>query len=102
MQIVISEDEIRKIVAEETEKAVRKRIKEMQGDYTSKGYLEEMISRVLWDTITSKIPSIEEYLENKIDSIIEIEKQNIGKVSRKEVIERIADAIIYELGCNEE
>lgn len=34
MEIVISEEQIRAIVQEESNKAIRKRIREMQGDYT--------------------------------------------------------------------
>ena len=56
MAINISDEEIREIVKEEVDKSVRKRIKEMQGDYTSKGYLENLITEVLWDKIICEIP----------------------------------------------
>lgn len=97
MEIRISEEEIRKIVAEETERAVRKRVREMQGDYTSKGYLEDLISKVLWDTICKNIPDIERYLKEKIDNIIAIKKESIDVPSKKEVMESLVEAVLDEL-----
>lgn len=93
MSIIISDEEIREIVKDETDKSVRKRIREMQGDYTSKGYLENIMEDVLWDTIVNKIPNIEEYLHKRIDEILEIEKQSIPKLSKNEIIDVIIDRL---------
>lgn len=93
MGIFISDEEIREIVKDETDKAVRNRIREMQGDYTSKGYLENIMRDVLWDTIVSKIPNIEDYLHKRIDEILETEKQSIPKLSKSEIIDVIIDKL---------
>ena len=93
MSIIISDEEIREIVKDETDKSVRKRIREMQGDYTSKGYLKNIMEDVLWDTIVNKIPNIEEYLHKRIDEILEIEKQSIPKLSKNEIIDVIIDRL---------
>ena len=93
MSIIISDEEIREIVKDETDKTVRKRIREMQGDYTSKGYLENIMEDVLWDTIVNKIPNIEEYLNKRIDEILEKEKQSIPKLSKNEIIDVIIDRL---------
>lgn len=93
MSIIISDEDIREIVEEEVDKSVRKRTREMQGDYTSKSYLENIMRDILWDTIVNKIPNIEEYLYKRIDEILEIEKQSIPKLSKNEIIDVIIDRL---------
>ena len=93
MNITISEEEIREIIKDEVDKSVRKRIKEMQGDYTSKGYLENIIYDVLWKTIVNKLPNVEKYLYKRIDDILEVEKKSIPKLSKNEVINVIIDKL---------
>lgn len=92
--IVINDKDIQKIVKEEVDKTVRKRIKEMQGDYTSKGYLEFLIHDVLWDTILEKVPTIEEYLQNKIDEIASFYKNECKEIKKSEITNKIIDALI--------
>ena len=91
MQIVIDEEQIRQIVEEETKKAVRKRIREMQGDYTSKGYLENLMQSIIWDTIVNKIPNIEDYVKERIDEVVRYKKKTLEVPSKTEVIEYIVD-----------
>lgn len=93
MSIIISDEDIRGIVEEEVDKSVRKRIREMQSDYTSKSYLENIMRDILWETIVNKIPNIEEYLYKRIDEILEIEKQSIPKLSKNEIIDVIIDRL---------
>jgi hypothetical protein len=92
--IQINEEEIRNIVKEEVDRSVRKRIKEMQGDYTSKVYLEELIRNTLWDTICDKIPTIEEYVGTEIHRVIEYKKANGEKLSKRVLIDLILDEIL--------
>lgn len=92
--IVSHDEEIQKIVKEEVDKSVRKRIKEMQGDYTSKGYLEELIRNVLWNTILDKIPTIDDYLQNKIDEITGFYKTECKEVKKSEITNKIIDALL--------
>lgn len=93
MEIVINEEQIRAIVQEESNKAIRKRIREMQGDYTAKGYLEEVMRQVLWETISERIPDLDSFIRKTIQDVVEIQKGHITVPSKSEII----DAIIDEL-----
>lgn len=92
--IVLNDEEIQEIVKEEVDKSVRKRIKEMQGDYTSKGYLESLIRETLWDTIVERVPSIDDYLQNKIDEITEFYKNECASIKKSEITNKIIDALL--------
>jgi len=93
MEIKISEDEIREIVKEESEKAIRKRIREMQGDYTSKGYLEEVMKDVIWNTLMERIPNLEQYVYECVEKTVKEQKQYITVPKKSEIIDAIVEAL---------
>ena len=94
MAINIPDEEIREIVKEEVDKSVRKRIREMQGDYTSKGYLENLITKVLWDKIICEIPDLEDYIKSEIHEYINFKKNNSPKITKRELINSVIDAFL--------
>lgn len=93
MGIILNDEQIRVIVQEETNKAVRKRVREMQGDYTSKAYLEDIMRRVLWETVSEKIPDLESFVRKTISEAVASKKSLMSVPSKSEII----DAIIEEL-----
>lgn len=93
MGIILNDEQIRIIVQEETNKAVRKRMREMQGDYTSKAYLEDIMRRVLWETVSEKIPDLESFVRKTISEAVASKKSLIPVPSKSEII----DAIIEKL-----
>lgn len=93
MEIKINEEQIRAIVKEETDKAIRKRIREMQGQYTSKGYLEEVMRQVLWDTLTERMPNIEEFVVKTIERVADEQKKLLKVPSKQQIIDEIIDKL---------
>lgn len=97
MGIIISDEEIREIVKNEVDKSVRKRIKEMQGDYTSKGYLEDIMRDVIWNTICDKIPRIEEYIKSEISRCIDYKKKISENINKRQLINSVVDAFLENM-----
>lgn len=99
MEIVINEEQIRNIMTGLTETTVRKRIKEMQGDYTSKGYLEEIIREVVWDKICNLIPNIDDYIESTVKESIQIvlEDKKGKKIPKSELVRLVVNGLLEEL-----
>lgn len=95
MELKLDEEELRAMVQEESEKAIRKRIREMQGQYTSKGYLEEVMREILWDTLTEKIPNLEAIVIKSIDEIIKEKKRCMEVPSKSDLIDAIIEALKY-------
>lgn len=93
MEIKISEEEIRHIVQEESDKAIRKRVREMQGDYTSKGYLENMMRDIIWDTIMYKIPDLESFVKDCVREAVNVKKQEMKLPSKSEIIDAVIEAL---------
>lgn len=93
MEIKISEDEIREIVKDECNKAIRKRIREMQGDYTSKGYLEEVMKDVIWDTLMERIPNLERFVYDCVERTVKEQKQYIEVPNKSEIIDVILESL---------
>ena len=95
MELKLDEEELRAMVQEESEKPIRKRIREMQGQYTSKGYLEEVMREILWDTLTEKIPNLEAIVIKSIDEIIKEKKRCMEVPSKSDLIDAIIEALKY-------
>lgn len=93
MEIRINEDEIRAIVKEESDRAIRRRIREMQGEYTSKGYLEQMMREILWETLSEKIPNLELFVYDCVKKAIDQQKQYIKVPSKSDVIDAMIEAL---------
>lgn len=96
MQININDQLIEQMVKEKTEEAVRKRIKEMQGDYTSKAFIEDIIRTVVWRKILELCPDVESYIKAEVDRCISywVNKQGDIKLSKKELVEKIVDSLL--------
>lgn len=96
MQININDELIEQMVKDKTEEAVKKRIKEMQGDYTSKGFIEDIIRTVIWRKILELCPDVENYIKAEVDRCISywITKQGDIKLSKKELVENIVDSLL--------
>lgn len=96
MEIVIDDKKIEEMVKEQVDKTVRSRIKEMQGDYTSKGYIESVIREVIWDKILSLCPTVEELLHKEISQSIgyAIKQTNVTKT---QLVNMVVDGILNNL-----
>ena len=105
MNIEIKDEDIKKMVEEQVDKSVKNRIKEMQGNYTSKGYLEEIIRYVIWDKVQELVPNIECYIREQVQDCIndafEIEK-NCFNITKKELVEKIVDSLLNKFQYNQE
>lgn len=86
-----------KLIQEEVEKSVRKRIKEMQGDYTSKGFITNIINQVIYEKVIEEIPEIEEYINEQIREICCEYKKSIRQMEKSEILNLIIDKLLYEL-----
>lgn len=86
-----------KLIQEEVEKSVRKRIKEMQGDYTSKGFITNIINQVIYEKVIEEIPEIEEYINEQIREICCEYKKSIRQMKKSEILNLIIDNLLYEL-----
>ena len=96
MQININDQLIEQMVKEKTEEAVRKRIKEMQGDYTSKAFIEDIIRTVIWRKILELCPDVENYIKKEVNRCIDywITNQEDIKISKKELVENIVESLL--------
>lgn len=93
LKIEIKEEELRAIVKEEVEKSVRKRIREMMGDYTSKGYLEDIMYKQLLSLVLEKVPDVREVVDKRIDMAIK-DVESVGhNISKNEIIDAIVDRL---------
>lgn len=93
LKIEIKEEELRAIVKEEVEKYVRKRIREMMGDYTSKGYLEDIMYKQLLSLVLEKVPDVREVVDKRIDMAIK-DVESVGhNISKNEIIDAIVDRL---------
>lgn len=81
----------------EVEKLVRKRIKEMQGDYTSKAYIENIINDVVYKKILLEIPDVIEYTQKRIDSVIYLYKESFRELKKSEILNLIVDKLLDEI-----
>lgn len=86
-----------KLIQEEVEKSVRKRIKEMQGDYTSKGFITNIINQVIYEKVIEEIPEMEEYINEQIREICCEYKKSIRQMKKSEILNLIIDNLLYEL-----
>lgn len=86
-----------KLIQEEVEKSVRKRIKEMQGDYTSKGFITNIINQVIYEKVIEEIPEIEKYINEQIREICYEYKKSIRQMKKSEILNLIIDNLLYEL-----
>lgn len=100
MQINIPDETIEQMVKEQTKENIRKRVKEMQGQYTSKGYIEDIIRDVIWDKIVELCPNVEKYIKSEVqrcvDSTFRLQEGSI-KFNKKQLVEEIMDSLIENL-----
>jgi len=96
MEIVIDDKKIEEMVKEQVDKTVRNRIKEMQGNYTSKGYMESLIREVVWDKISGLCPDVENLLQEEISRSINyaIKQTNITKT---QLVTMVVDGILNNI-----
>ena len=96
MQINILDEVIECMVKEQVETSVRKRIKEMQGNYTSKGYLEDLIRDVIWDKVLEMCPDIECYIHSEVERCIDyaFNEGNNLNLTKKQLVENIVDSLL--------
>lgn len=91
MDISISDKSIEDMV----EQSVRKRVKEMQGNYTSKAYLEDLIKKVIWDKIKELCPHIEDEIRKEVEiSTKTTLKSNLREVKKSELLNMILDDLL--------
>ena len=93
MKININDDEFDEFVKSQVKEEVRKRIKEMQGSYTSKAYIEDIIRNFIWDKIYELCPDIEGYLRNETKKCINYSMTNINKISKQQLVNEIIDGL---------
>lgn len=100
MQINVDEKLIEQMVKDQVEETVKKRIKEMQSNYTSKGFIEKLIKEVIWKQITDLVPGVEEYIKSEIEDCVKIQLQFEKKVSKKEFIDMALEKILERFEIN--
>lgn len=93
MIISIDDNELDKMVKDRVREEVRRRIKEMQGSYTSKGYLEDLIRDTIWEKIYELCPDVEEYLRNEAKRCIDYSMEKVDKISKQQLIGEIIDGL---------
>jgi uncharacterized protein YbcI len=96
MIIDIPNERIEQMIKEQVDASIRTRIKEMQGNYTSKGYLEELINNVICEKIYSLCPDIESHIKNEVERCIAsaFEQQDKVKFTKKQLVEQIVDNLM--------
>ena len=97
MDINIPDEIIEKMVKEQVNTAVRKRISEMQGDYTSKSFIERIIKDVIWDKIYSLCPDVENYIKSEVQRCVDCAFDENIKLSKKQLVEMIVDNLLEKL-----
>lgn len=97
MIIDIKEKEIEEMVNHQVRDEVRKRIKEMQGSYTSKGYIESLIRDAIWDKIYELCPDVEEYLRSETKRCIDYAMSNVSKISKSQLVGEVIDGLLDRL-----
>jgi len=97
MIVNINEDEFNKVIQDQIKAEVRKRIKEMQGDYTSKGFIENFIKEVIWDNIYKLCPDVEEYLKSETEKCIDCAMSDVRKVSKRQLVDEVIDGLLNRL-----
>ena len=93
MVVNIDESELDKLVKDQVREEVRRRIKEMQGSYTSKGYLEDIIRDTIWDKIYELCPDVEEYLRTEAKRCIDCSMENVDKISKQQLVGEVIDGL---------
>lgn len=96
MQINIPDEVIKQMITEQVDTSIRKRIKEMQGDYTSKGFIEKLVREVIWDKIYTLCPDIENYIKSEVQRCIDsvFDKSENLKLSKKQLVEQVIDGLL--------
>ena len=92
----IPDDVVEEMVRQECISATRKRIKEMQGDYTSKEFIEEQIRSVVIGTIHDFIPDLDQVIKELVDSWLKESiksKFKYEKMTRKKLIDELVDKV---------
>ncbi|WP_291567077.1 MULTISPECIES: hypothetical protein [unclassified Clostridium] len=99
MQINIPDETIEQMVKEQVNISVRKRIKEMQGNYTSKGYIENIISEVIWDKILKLCPDVEKYIKSEVERCVDhaFSRQGELNFTKRQLVEEIVSNLLEEL-----
>lgn len=97
MTVNIDDKELNRIIKEQVVNEVRKRVKEMQGNYTSKGYIENIIRDTIWDKIYELCPDVELYLQNESKRCIDIAMSNVRKVSKQQLVSDVIDGLFDRL-----
>lgn len=88
----ISDELIQEMVQEQVVATTRKRIKEMQGNYTSKGFIENVIQNIVWDKISELCPNVETYINDEVEMCIKNSFKN-EKISKTQLVEQIVEGL---------
>lgn len=96
MLINISDDVIEQMVKEQVNTSVRQRIKEMQGDYTSKGFIENIIKDIIWNKISELCPDVEDYIKSEVERCVNsaFSRQNDLKLTKKQLVEQVVENLL--------
>lgn len=97
MLINVDNNEIAKMVSNHVKDEVRKRIKEMQGDYTSKGFIENIIRDTVWDKIHELCPDVEDYLRNETIRCIDYAMSGVSKISKQQLVSEVIDGLFEKI-----
>lgn len=93
MIVTIDDNELDRMVNNQVREEVRRRIKEMQGSYTSKGYLEDIMRDIVWNKIYELCPDVEEYLRSETKRGIECSMSNVEKISKQQLVTEVIDGL---------
>lgn len=97
MDINIPESKIEEIIKEQVDKSVRKRIKEMQGDYTSKSFIENIIGKVIWSKIYEIVPDVETYIKDEVERCIKCALESNIQITKKQLVDLVIEGLLEKL-----
>lgn len=89
-------------IKQEVDKSVRKRIKEMQGGYTSKEFIEQIINKVVYEKVMKEIPNIDKYIQNKIDDVFKEYRECLEPMKKSEILNLVIDKLLNRVEYLEE
>ena len=97
MVIDISDEKIEEMIKEQVDTSVRKRIKEMQGNYTSKSFIEDIVQKVVWNNIIELCPDINDYIQDEIKRCVDCAFEYKPKLTKKQLVENVVEELLEKL-----
>lgn len=98
MNINIPDEVIQKYIEEQVDKSVRKRIKEMQNNYTNKGYIQNLITEVVWNRISELVPDVDKFIKAEVHRCLngKINSES-NKITKEELTELMIDKLLKKM-----